>query len=74
MNSFRIHSVCSNRNNQEERLWDYTLTIYNMTFEDEADLQITAKASMAEKSVKIKPSIAGKMNCDTTITRKFRSI
>ena len=31
-----------------------------MTFEDETDFNITAKASMAEKSMKIKPIIIGK--------------
>ncbi|CAF0830837.1 unnamed protein product [Adineta steineri] len=45
--------------NQENQFFEYSLTIYNMTFEDETDLKITAKSSASEKTVVIKPNIIG---------------
>jgi hypothetical protein len=47
------------RTNQENQFFEYTLTIYNITFEDEIDLKITAKSSTLEKTAIIKPKIKG---------------
>jgi hypothetical protein len=50
---------CFFRTNQENQFFEYTLTIYNITFEDEIDLKITAKSSVLEKTMIIKPNIKG---------------
>jgi hypothetical protein len=47
------------RNNRENRLLEYALTIYNLTFEDDVDFKIIAKSSTVEKSSIIKPKITG---------------
>ncbi|CAF1068038.1 unnamed protein product [Adineta steineri] len=44
---------------RENQFYDYTLTIYNVTFEDETDIKIHAKSSALEKSKIIKPSVTG---------------
>ena len=45
--------------NQENQYHEYTLTIYNVNFEDEDDLQIKVKSSVLEKFVTIKPIVIG---------------
>ncbi|CAF1023509.1 unnamed protein product [Adineta ricciae] len=45
--------------NQENQFLEYSLTIYNITFEDEKDLKISAKSSALAKTVVIKPNIIG---------------
>lgn len=44
---------------QENQFYEYTLTIYNITFEDESEIKITAKSSTVEKSQTIKPVVVG---------------
>lgn len=55
-----VDFVFNLRTNRENRLWEYTLTIYNMTFEDEVDFKVIAKSSVVEKSEIIKPKITGR--------------
>ncbi|CAF1140999.1 unnamed protein product, partial [Rotaria sordida] len=43
----------------ENQYYEYTLTIYNITFEDETDIKITAKSSASEKTKIIKPNVTG---------------
>ena len=45
--------------NQEDQYHEYTLTIYNVAFEDETDLKIQAKSSTLEKSQILKPQVVG---------------
>lgn len=52
------------RNNRENQYFEYTFTIYNVTFEDEADLKITVRSSMLKKTTIIKPKIIGKKDED----------
>jgi hypothetical protein len=47
------------RTDQENQFYDYTLTIYNITFEDETEIKINAKSSTLEKSKIIKPTVIG---------------
>jgi len=54
-----IYFVYLFRNNQENQFFEYTLTIYNITFEDEIDFKLTAKSSSLEKTIIIKPIIKG---------------
>lgn len=56
-----MNSYCSFRNNQENQYFEYTLTIYNVVFEDEVDLVITAKSSELETTKTIKLNVTGKI-------------
>ncbi len=47
------------RINQENQFYEYTFTIYNITFEDETDIKINAKSSALEKMKIIKPNVIG---------------
>jgi hypothetical protein len=60
MNYRDVYFVAYVRNNQENQYFEYTLTIYNITFEDEIDLKLTAKSSTLEKTAIIKPKITGR--------------
>ena len=51
--------ICLFSNNQEDQFHEYSLTIYNVTFEDETDLKIQAKSSVLEKSQILKPYVIG---------------
>ncbi len=52
-----IYSVF--RTDHENQFYEYTLTIYNVTFEDETEIKISAKSSALEKSKIIKPNVIG---------------
>lgn len=47
------------RGDRENQFHEYTLTIYNITFEDETDIEIIAKSSASEKTKTIKPHVTG---------------
>lgn len=47
------------RPDRENQYFEYTLTIYNITFEDESEILITAKSSVLEKTKVIKPTVTG---------------
>lgn len=47
------------RTDQENQFYEYTLKIYDVTFEDETDIKITAKSSVTEKIKIIKPRVSG---------------
>ena len=47
------------RVDQENQFYEYTLTIYNITFEDETDIKISAKSSALEKIKILKPNVIG---------------
>ena len=67
-----VHFRCSFRNNREGRFWDYTLTIYNLTFDDEVDFKVTAKSSNLEKSVLIKPQIFGRSQSEEGVEIRLK--
>lgn len=48
------------RETKESQFYVYTLTINNIIFEDEKELQITAKSSAMEKTITVKPKISGR--------------
>lgn len=49
----------SRRIDQDNQYYEYTLIIYNTTFEDETDIKINAKSSALEKWKIIKPNVTG---------------
>ncbi len=59
MNIYFLFFIFFVRTNQENQFFEYTLTIYNITYEDEIDLKLTAKSSVLEKTMIIKPNIKG---------------
>ncbi|CAF1076010.1 unnamed protein product [Rotaria sp. Silwood1] len=44
---------------RENQYYEYTLTIYNITFKDETDIKIVAKSSELERTKTIKPIVTG---------------
>ncbi|CAF0895692.1 unnamed protein product [Adineta ricciae] len=44
---------------RENQFYEFTLTIYNITFEDERDIKISAKSSVVEQIKLIKPQVIG---------------